>query len=173
MYLLLCQSFPQLAQREVISVLVPKRSGDTGMHITPAFVAGFTLATSGALLRWWCYQILGPDYTFVLTIRKNHALKTTGPYTIVRHPGYAAGILYGLSSSLCHFGEGSWWQESGMSETTSGRVVGLAFLVWSCTLFGSALRRIQIEDDVLKHVFGEQWEAWAKKTPYAVLPYVY
>ena len=35
------------------------------------------------------------------------------------------------------------------------------------------LRRCKVEDGVLEQVFGEEWTIWARKTPYAVLPYVY
>ena len=55
---------------------------------------------SGDLLRklsmFWC----GPGFTHLIQYRKRneHKLITTGPYAIVRHPGYTGWALWAISS---------------------------------------------------------------------------
>ena len=35
------------------------------------------------------------------------------------------------------------------------------------------MRRAQIEDAVLREEFRAEWDVWARKTPYALISYVY
>lgn len=35
------------------------------------------------------------------------------------------------------------------------------------------LARVNKENDVLRKEFGEQWEAYARKAPYRLIPYIY
>lgn len=50
-------------------------------------------AISGFLLRVWCKHVMGKYYTYSTTIYKKHVICDVGPYSIVRHPGYAGLIL--------------------------------------------------------------------------------
>ena len=143
------------------------------LHVTPVFAIGFAMAVCGTIIRWKCYRTLGHRFTFRLTIRKDHELCTEGPYSIVRHPSYAAAFLYSIGHNLCHLGTGSWWMECGVWSTTAGKVIGCLLLMWHVVIVPAVLKRCKVEDEVLKQVFGEQWIEWSKKTPYAVLPYVY
>ena len=170
---LLCQLLLRTGHGNTIAKFVVDWSGPVELYITPGFACGFAMAVGGALLRLQCYRALGSNFTFNLTIRKDHALATTGPYAIVRHPGYAAVLLYGWSYYFCHFGKGSWWQECGISDTTFGRVIGVVLLLFNLAVSLSAVKRCKLEDEVLKQEFGKQWEKWAHKTPYIMIPYVY
>ncbi|KAG6375665.1 hypothetical protein JVT61DRAFT_3237 [Boletus reticuloceps] len=62
-------------------------------QLTVPFVIGASLIIVGGILRFAAFQTLGPYYTFIQCLRKEHKLITTGPYAIIRHPGYA-GLLY-------------------------------------------------------------------------------
>jgi len=57
------------------------------------------MVTLGGLIRLECYRQLGTMFTFEMSIRKDHMLVTSGPYGIVRHPGYT-GILLVISGML-------------------------------------------------------------------------
>ncbi|MDH5441815.1 MAG: isoprenylcysteine carboxylmethyltransferase family protein, partial [Candidatus Bathyarchaeota archaeon] len=64
-------------------------------------VVGFGLCiVSSVLINW---AIIANPY-FEPTVRiqrdRNHRVITTGPYKIIRHPGYLGGILWTLSISL-------------------------------------------------------------------------
>ena len=173
-YILLYQHcWPGLAHTTVLGLILPNGNTSADLYPSPIFLLGLVMAVCGTALRLQCHRHLGPNFTFDLTIRKDHVLLTTGPYAVVRHPSYTAAILYGLSHGLCHFGIGSWWLECGIWETTVGWLLASVFLTWHLELLRVILKRWKVEDEMLKQVFGKEWVAWAEKTPYAVLPYVY
>ena len=41
-----------------------------------------------------------------------------------------------------------------------------------CILIG-LLRRMQKEDELLEQTFGDEWEKWAEKVRWKLIPYVY
>ena len=173
-YVLLCQSFPSLAQKEVTSFLIPNGKADTAnLRVNPTFIMGLALNVFGTALRLECYRRLGPNFSYDLTIRTGHTLCTEGPYAIVRHPCYTGILAYVVGYSLCHFGPGSWWVECGILDTTAGKVIGCLFFLWTVGVTSKIFKRCKIEDGVLKQVFGKQWMEWVQRTPYAILPYVY
>ena len=75
----------------------------SSIRITPHFLAGVGMASTGALIRWLSYRALGRFFTFELTIKENHKLITSGPYAYVRHPGYSAILLCvtGVGLTFC------------------------------------------------------------------------
>ena len=129
---------------------------------------------AGSTLRLFCYRALGKLFTFELALRDDHKLVTDGPYAIVRHPSYSALCMVAAGSILCFFGTGSWLNECG----ALGSVFGRAFaLVWAVDILFVPLvmlfSRVKTEDGMLKGTFGKEWEEWAKRTPYAVIPGIY
>ena len=144
------------------------------IRLTPTFMVGWILLTTGALVRKACYREMGKHFTFEITIQKDHRLVTSGPYAIVRHPSYSALCMVAAGSILCFFGTGSWLNECG----ALGSVFGRAFaLVWAVDILFVPLvmlfSRVKTEDGMLKSTFGKEWEEWAKRTPYAVIPGIY
>ncbi len=65
------------------------------IYLMPAGLALFTVST--VLLSW--AMTANPYFEPTVRIQKDrsHRVMTSGPYKIVRHPGYLAGILYALS----------------------------------------------------------------------------
>jgi len=174
LYVVLARHYPVLAHKSVLGMLAP--SGDVGAsHIrtTPAFLVGLAFVAAGTILRRECYRCLGSNFTFELAIRKDHTLYTGGPYSIVRHPSYTAAALYVVGHGLCHFGVGSWWAECGLWGTSVGKVVGSVFLTWHFIVVPMLMKRSKTEDEVLKRTFGDEWVRWARKTPYAMFPYIF
>jgi protein-S-isoprenylcysteine O-methyltransferase Ste14 len=128
----------------------------------------------GGYWRYLCYRELGRLFTWELAIRKDHRLITTGPYSIVRHPSYTAITITSLGVVYAMLGPGSWLRECGWPDTRVGQA--LAGL-WAGYNIFTSLRlcwmRCPAEDRVLREQFPEEWNVWAKRTPYRLIPFVY
>ncbi|KAH8105355.1 hypothetical protein BXZ70DRAFT_520413 [Cristinia sonorae] len=171
-YVILSQEYPGLAQRNVLSTFVPAGQA-AGVGLTKTFLVGLALYIAGTLLRIKCYQSLGSNFTFELTIRKGHTLCTDGPYAVVRHPSYSAALLCAVAQILCHFGDGSWWMECGLRETVIGWVIFVTVGVFESMAMRSMFKRTKVEDALLKKEFEGRWVEWAKKTRYSIIPYIF
>ena len=68
-------------------------------------IIGASMATLGGLIRHRCYQVLGRMFTFEMSIRRDHMLITSGPYGVVRHPGYTGFLLVVIGMLLLHASE--------------------------------------------------------------------
>ena len=102
-------------------------------------------AILGLALRTWAVLTLGTLFTMHIDVQKNHSIMTKGPYKIVRHPSYlGAFILYVATIVFLH----AWFS------------VIIAVVVLPCAF----LRRIHYEEELLKGVIGEEYEAYSRKT---------
>jgi len=138
-----------------------------------AFVLGcLTTAASGAL-RLLCYKTLGSLFTFELTLRSDHRLVTRGPYSFVRHPSYSGVVLGVVGTLLVHFGPGSWWARAGWQSTPVGQVYAMCWCGMETYVLSSIMARAPTEDALLKKQFGAEWDAWAARVPYRVIPGVF
>lgn len=121
----------------------------------------------------WCFRVMGRHFTHHLSIRKNHALVTAGPYSIVRHPGYACSWIALSGMSLVYASPGSFVRSSGWLSTHFGRAV---FGVWlaqvALSVVLSRARSIS-EDAMLRKHFGEEWDRWSKRVPYRIVPGIF
>lgn len=142
------------------------------IRFTTAAAAGIALGIAGGALRTWCYRELGKFFTFEMSIMKDHKLVTTGPYAIVRHPGYTGTFMTVTSVFLLHATKGSWVRESGLLNHFLGKInagfFALLISVVSLTLF----RRMNVEDRALRKQFGGRWDAWAATVRYMIIPRV-
>ncbi len=129
-------------------------------------------AASGAL-RLACYKTLGKLFTFELTLRSDHRLVTGGPYAYVRHPSYSGVVLGVLGTLLVHFGPGSWWAEAGWLGMPAGRVYAFCWCAMEAYVLSSIMARAPTEDALLKKQFGAEWDEWAARVPYRVIPGVF
>jgi protein-S-isoprenylcysteine O-methyltransferase Ste14 len=144
---------------------------------SPALIAGSCLSVIGSAIRIHCYSTLGRLFTFELSIRQNHKLVTSGPYSIVRHPSYAGGLCVFLGILLCHFHTRSWLvscsgvfpsSDQGVKLTLGGVLVCLFSL-----LFSGLEGRIQKEEAMLQGNFGDQWTSYVKRVPYRLVPWLF
>ncbi len=55
--------------------------------------AGIAVETAGLGLRAWSMRTLGDSYTRTLRAESEQVVVETGPYRLVRHPGYAGSML--------------------------------------------------------------------------------
>ena len=138
------------------------------------FIIGATLTISGTSIRIISYRYLGRFFTFELSIRDDHKLVTDGPYRIVRHPSYTAGCVFLLGSLWCQLGPVSIWSCFGLWKHTLTFVIGVTQICLAVyASYVAAVLRVAREDKMLREQFGEEWEAWARKTPYKVAPFIH
>ncbi|KAJ7775698.1 hypothetical protein DFH07DRAFT_912221 [Mycena maculata] len=134
---------------------------------------GFLLISGGALLRLQCYRVLGRHFTFETGIVRGHRLVTTGPYATVRHPSYTGAILAYLGL-LCYYGSpGSWLVECVAKGSTAGTVFCGAYAGVMSLVVSGLLSRISKEDAGLKREFGAEWDLYAARVPYVLIPGMY
>lgn len=158
---------------KVSQYLVRPGFATTSVRITSIGFGGWLLFCAGCALRLVCHQALGSQFTWELAVTENHRLVTEGPYAIVRHPSYTGVFISVAGATVCYIGRGAWAQECGWLETTGGKVLAA---IWMCSMLlvpPGLVRRAKKEDEALKRQFGDQWVAYAKKTPYSLMPFVY
>jgi protein-S-isoprenylcysteine O-methyltransferase Ste14 len=105
---------------------------------------GVSLYLAGGALRIWPVFVLGRRFSGLVAIQPGHELVTDGVYRIIRHPSY-------LGACILMFG----W--------------ALAFragvgLVLAALIIPPLLARIRSEEALLRAQFGEQYEAYCRRT---------
>ncbi|GLB38814.1 putative class VI-like SAM-binding methyltransferase superfamily, isoprenylcysteine carboxyl methyltransferase family protein [Lyophyllum shimeji] len=172
MVILASHSTPTPVSKRILGTLILNHSSSRRIRITPLFVVGNILGMGGTALRLQSYRTLGHLFTFELCILKNHRLVTDGPYAYVRHPSYT-GLILTILGYYCTHASGSWLSECGLLQTMMGK---LMLSVWSAiagAVVSSLLLRIPGEDRILRAKFGAEWETWAEKVPYRLVPGMY
>lgn len=137
-------------------------------------LGAFLLIAAGGAFRLWAMRTLGKFFVMEVSLQKDHRLATRGPYALVRHPSYAGYALIVLGDALFLLGDGSYLSAIGLWER--GAWAALACAVAGRSLFVAMVlmpRRAGREDAVLREEFGREWEAWAERTPYKLVPYVF
>lgn len=175
----LARAYPKapLAQ-STISLLVNRPNLSLSLvqlHCGAGTIIGTIMVLTGTWIQRRCYATLGRFFTFELSIRNDHRLITSGPYSIVRHPSYAGIILVGIGAALVHGSAGSWLVEcSGLFPNGAHGKGLLAY--WAIQLgvaFIGIVKRINREDAMLKRTFGKQWEDWVRAVPNRLVPGLY
>lgn len=92
---------------------------------------GLVLEAGGLALRAWSMRTLGASYTRTLRTAAQQQVVDTGPYRLVRHPGYAGSLLIWVGFAL-----------------TSRSPLALALV--SALLGDAYRRRIQAEEQLLE-----------------------
>ncbi len=59
------------------------------------FYPGLTMFLLGLALTVWAYHTLGRFFSLEVQVQREHEVLSTGPYRLLRHPGYA-GVLFGF-----------------------------------------------------------------------------
>ena len=158
----------------ILRALLFKNNNAANLRLTPATFSGAIMTIFGTLIRISTYHHLGKHFRFEASIQKDHELITGGPYSIVRHPSYTAILFTHSGWLLWQFGSGSWVRESGLLSTLAGKIVVSVFgvlviLVSSVMTFG----RMTSEDTALQARFGVEWDQWATRVRYQIIPGIY
>jgi len=157
-----------------LSLAFFKAGHPKNLRLTFASSLGATLWLFGAALRIRTYGDLGSFFRYDISIQKDHRLITTGPYSIVRHPSYSGLLLANIGWFLWNFSEGSWVRESGLLSKSIGVVLLIAyigFVILPTSII--TLSRMSREDAALRKKFGAEWDEWARRVPYSVVPGIY
>lgn len=96
-------------------------------------------------LLWRSHADLGRNWTPTLGFRDEHQLVTDGVFKHIRHPMYAAHILWGIAAALMLH---NW-------------IAGFAFLTVSVVHY---LSRVNTEEQMMLDQFGEQYESYIQRT---------
>jgi protein-S-isoprenylcysteine O-methyltransferase Ste14 len=106
------------------------------------FAVGMVLLVSGAALRWSSFWALGQYFTFTVDVSSDQQVVQAGPYRVLRHPGYAGGLLAMIGIAVIY---ANW--------------VGFAGFVIPCLII--IIWRIRIEEAALLHAAGDPYRAYA------------
>jgi ATP-binding cassette, subfamily G (WHITE), member 2, SNQ2 len=163
---------PSSVMKSIVSMLMIGGDPD-GLRLSPLSIVGLLSISLGALLRVWCYRVMKDLFTFEITIREDHRLVKNGPYSVVRHPSYAAVLALEIGIFCWYSSHGSWLRESGVLDSVIGKIFFGIFAMMTVGIRVALLKRATIEDMALKKRFGKEWEEWAHRVPYAIVPGVY
>ncbi len=97
-------------------------------------------------LRSWAAVALGRFYTRTLRTSADQQVVRSGPYRVVRHPGYLGTLLMWLGFGL-----------SSGDELTGGVCLGVMWLVY--------WRRMAAEEAMLQQQLGQAYVAYMEETP--------
>ena len=114
---------------------------------------GVVIAALGTVLRVSAMRTLGEFYTRALLVTEEQRVVDTGPYAVVRHPGYAGSMMIWIGVALA------------LRNWLTALVTGVLMLV----AYG---RRIRSEETMLRNALGEQYERYQHRTR-RLVPFIY
>ncbi|KAH7925617.1 hypothetical protein BV22DRAFT_1033772 [Leucogyrophana mollusca] len=153
--------------------VVKALGGPDNSSITPAFLFGSALIISGGILRWSCYRTMGRLFTFEMSLRPGHRLVQSGPYSVVRHPSYLGSVMYMVGVFIVHGARGSWLRQSGVLQSTAVKGLIGAWVLNVLNLGVSLVKRAPVEDALMKKEFGGEWNEYASRVRYRLIPGIY
>ena len=116
------------------------------------FWLGAVMTVAGLLFAVWAREHLGRNWSRSVTIKQDHELITSGPYTLVRHPIYT-GILTGFLGTAI-----------AISQLRGVIALVIVFLVfWA---------KLRMEEEWMRSQFGETYATYAHQTA-ALVPYIF
>lgn len=127
----------------------------------------------GSYIRLACYRALGKTFTWELAVKRDQQLVTSGPYAVVRHPSYVGAFCIYLGVACTIFGSGSWYSECIGWDTWASKLFTGGCVAWAALVPALLMGRVNKEDTVLRKEFGAEWEAYAKRVPYRLFPFVF
>jgi len=114
---------------------------------------GVAVMIGGLALRLWSQAVLGRYYTSTLRHAEGQPVLASGPYRLLRHPGYAGLLLA--------------WVGAGLA--TANWAVALAITL---LMFAAYRYRMAAEEAMLLDTFGGRYKEYMART-WRLVPYVY
>lgn len=120
-------------------------------HSLTSFGASAAVSLAGLALAIWARFTLGRDWSAQVTLKRDHALVTNGPYAAIRHPIYTALILLfaGLALVIGTLGAG----------------IGMLLVIWSCWV------KLRQEEALMLQQFPRDYPAYMARTK-RLLPFL-
>lgn len=109
----------------------------------PLFVVGVLLIFLGSMLRRYCWRTLGEYFTGDVSVKPDQPIISSGPYRLVRHPSYTAGMMMYIGIG---FALGSW----------------LSLALLTITTVATYSYRVLVEERVLLDALGQPYDAFLK-----------
>jgi len=129
----------------LIWIMSPRLSfADYPLRLAP-LLAGIGCFIWGLWLFYRSHRDLGTFWSVTLEVRENHRLITEGIYRRIRHPMYAALLLYSIGQAL----------------VLPNWVAGPSYVLLLGILF---VFRIQAEERMMVDTFGDQYVSYMAKT---------
>jgi len=136
-----------------------------------------------SLTRVACHHRLGKMFTWETSLLKDHKLITGRPYRFVRHPSYTSlicsniGYIWFLSTPgtfgwECFIGSG-FLSSSLNANNVFGALYRTGYMIIYVDTAIFVVRISFAEDGMLKREFGKEWEEWAGRVRWNVIPYVF
>ena len=124
------------------------------MGVAPVVAwAGVVVMLLGIVLRVWSSRVLGRFFTRTLRTADDQPVVSSGPYRVVRHPGYLGDILM--------------W--SGAAFTTLNWIAFAGLTLAALLAYGY---RIRVEEAMLQETLGDPYRAYMART-WRLVPFVY
>ena len=124
--------------------------------LTMASVFGSLMFVLSGYIRWQCYKTLGRFFTFELSLRDEHKLVTSGPYSVVRHPSYTGIPLCFIGAWAMYGAPGSWLQESGVLDLPCVGAVAKTWAALMVIVIVILMVRIPQEDRMMAQGIGKE-----------------
>jgi protein-S-isoprenylcysteine O-methyltransferase Ste14 len=148
---------------------------------SPVLLAGTAVALCGTAFRASAYRALGKHFTYHLSIKRDHSLITSFPYNVVRHPSYLGAITTFAGVGISMATPDGWtraallpWLQAApvtVPKVAAGVIAGTVTSSFTLGLVMFA-SRVSVEDAMLRKQFGHQWDEWAQKVRYQMIPFV-
>jgi len=171
--LIIASRFPEHPLAQKLLSAIPNPSGASSITVTTPYLIGAACMISAGLLRHWAYRTLGRMFTYHLAIVDEHRLVTEGPYSVTRHPGYGGSVLLLVGTIFTCFAPGGFVGECRILDSLIGRSLVYGGLFLMAAPYNKVFERMNGEDDILRMRFGAEWEEWAGRVPYKLIPWVY
>jgi protein-S-isoprenylcysteine O-methyltransferase Ste14 len=157
-------------------------AGGSTFRITHIFLASAAATILATRLRLAAFRTLGAHFKFHLSVQGDHKLVTAWPYSLVRHPSYTGGLAALWAVNAAYGARGGWlrdvvWPWLARDASLAARVavggmaLGVAFV--DLTFPYALVRRATEEDAMMRKQFGQEWEEWAARVPYKLVPGLY
>ncbi|HMG13356.1 MAG TPA: isoprenylcysteine carboxylmethyltransferase family protein [Gemmatimonadaceae bacterium] len=116
------------------------------------YAVGIAMIFFGSLLRRYCWRTLGQYFTGDVRARADQPVIRTGPYRLVRHPSYTAGMMMNIGVGVAL---GSW----------------LSFAILTIGTIATYLYRVRVEERALLDTIGEPYRSYMRESK-RFIPYI-